>query len=155
MSSNVKETVLIWVVIVTAVFLLFYWTHLFFQSQKEGYIASTAAVAERTEKAAELAALVETGNGSRNVQSGLLSFVQAVSSRVGINSKIFDLKPISSPQGRETVSIKMQALNYSELVSFLERLDGYDNTGIRSFSMNKRFDNPQLVDINLEITKSR
>jgi hypothetical protein len=151
-----KEKILIWTVAVVAVFLLFYWTHLIFASKERKYVQLQTGYTDKIEKTAELLSEIASGdNSKKTVTTGLLSFIQSVSAKAGVSDRILDLKPITGAQGVETAGLRIQGLNLNELTGFLALVEGHDNLGIKTFSLKKRFDDPMLVDINLELVKSK
>lgn len=156
-DQALKEKLLIILVAAGAVFFLFYWTHMFFASKEKSYTAAQSSYNEQIAKTAELIAEVTSGtSASRNLDTGLLSFVQGTAARNGITNRILDLKPVAGgASGSETVSLRIQALNLNEMNAFLDLMEGYNNLHIKSFSMRKRFDDATLADINLELVKTR
>ena len=156
LDQALKEKVLIWFVAFFAVFFLFYWTHMFFASRENSYVQRQKSYTEQINKAAELISEISSGaNSTKRVDSGLLSFIQNTAARAGIAGRILDLKPVSNASGAEVVSLRIQALNLNELNSFLGLVEGYQNLTIKNFALKKRFDDPTLADINLELVKNR
>jgi len=156
MNPALKEKILIWFVIVFAVFFLFYWTHMFFASREDEYTQRQKSYTEQINKTAELIAEISSGaNSTKKVDTGLLSFIQNTAARAGIAGRILDLKPVSGSSGAEVVTLRIQALNLNELNSFLDLVEGYQNLTIKNFALKKRFDDPTLADINLELVKNK
>ncbi|MCD8492482.1 MAG: hypothetical protein LRY50_01275 [Geovibrio sp.] len=155
-DQALKEKILIWFVAFFAVFFLFYWTHMLFASRANSYTQRQKSYTEQIAKTAELISEVSSGaNSTKRVESGLLSFIQNTAARTGIAGRILDLKPVSNASGAEVVSLRIQALNLNELNSFLGLVEGYQNLTIKNFSLKKRFDDPTLADITLELVKNR
>lgn len=151
-----KEKILIVFIIVLSVFFLFYWTHMFFESKQSKYIQRQRAVTEQITKTADLISEISSGaNSTKKVETGLLSFIQNTAAKAGISGRILDLKPVSGSSGTEVVSLRIQALSLPELNSFLDMVEGFQNLSIKTFSLKKRFDDPSLADISLELVKVR
>jgi hypothetical protein len=156
-DQALKEKLLLLLVVAGVIFFLFYWTHMFFASKEKSYIASQRTYNEQISKVAELIGELSSGvSASKKLDTGLLSFVQTTAAKNGISNRILDLKPVSGgASGSEAVSLRVQALNLNEMNALIDMMESYSNVTIKSFSLRKRFDDPSLADINLELVKSK
>lgn len=150
-----KDLILIITAVVVGVFLLFYWTHLFFQSKRTHILSKIEAKKEQLVKASELYKELQnvTQNGYSNVTGGLLSFVQSFGKTLQIEKNITSLKPRPAADGLEGISVRIEQLSLSDLLNIVSMLEKYNNISIEVFNLSKRFDNPMRADIYMEIIK--
>lgn len=87
------------------------------------------------------------------LKSGLLSYIQTSSKAIGISNNIGSIKPL--PGDSEVVDVIYQKLNLKQIIDIFVKVDSISNLRIRSFSVNKRFDNPGYADLNMQIEKIR
>jgi len=152
--NNNKETLLYFIIAAGAVFLLFYWTHLFFQSKIEGMKNETETVQEKVIEAEQLLRLMRSGSTKESrLDSGLLSFVQNTGKSLNIENKIISVKPKSSSQFNEAVTLKIENLDLKEILNIIQQIDKYSNLIVTSLSLDKRYDNPGLANMALDIGK--
>jgi len=152
--NNNRETLLYIVIAAGAVFLLFYWTHLFFQNKIESMKNETEAVQEKVVEAEQLLKLMQSADSRESrLDSGLLSFVQNTGKSLNIENKIISVKPKSSSQFNEAVTLKIENLNLNEILNIIQQIDKYSNLIVTNLSIDKRYDNPGLANIALDIGK--
>ncbi|TYB32656.1 MAG: hypothetical protein FXF49_10395 [Flexistipes sinusarabici] len=152
--NNNRETLLYFIIAGGAVFLLFYWTHLFFQSKIESMKNETETVQEKVIEAEQLLKLIRSG-GSREsrLDSGLLTFVQNMGKSLNIENKIISVKPKSSSQFNEAVTLKIENLNLNEILNIIQQIDKYSNLIVTSLSLDKRYDNPGMANMAIDMGK--
>lgn len=85
------------------------------------------------------------------LKGGLLSYIQNSSRTIGISDNIGSIKPL--PGDSEVVEVIYQKLNLQQIIDIFVKVDSISNLRIRSFSINKRFDNPGYADLNMQIEK--
>ncbi len=85
------------------------------------------------------------------LKGGLLSYIQNSSRAIGISDHIGSIKPL--PGDSEVVDVIYQKLNLKQIIDIFVKVDSISNLRIRSFSINKRFDNPGYADLNMQIEK--
>jgi len=149
-----RQQILTYVAIVGGIFLLFYWTHMGFNSSIKSRKSNIAALEKKIEKATALAANIKR-SGGRNVgmTTGLLSFLQTSAEKTGLASRIGSIKPKSVPGAAEGATIRLERLNYSELISFLRSVERYGNLTSSNIKITKRFDNGELLNLVMDIVK--
>ena len=136
------------------IFLLFYWTHLGFTSAGAKAEKSLRAVENRIEKAVDLAGKIKTGSDrTQTINTGLLSFLQTSAEREGLGGKLGGIRPKTVPGAEEAATIRLDGLNYNELVSFLRSVERYGNLSLTNTKISKRFDNEQLLNLVADVIK--
>lgn len=152
--NNNRETLLYIVIAAGAVFLFFYWTHLFFQNKIESMKNETETVQEKVVEAEQLLKLMQSADSRKSrLDSGLLSFVQNTGKSLNIENKIISVKPKSSSQFNEAVTLKIENLNLNEILNIIQQIDKYSNLIVTNLSIDKRYDNPGLANMALDIGK--
>jgi len=152
--NNNRETLLYLIIAAGAIFLLFYWTHLFFQSKIEAMKNETEAVQEKVVEAEQLLKLMRSGESTESrLDSGLLTFVQNMGKSLNIENKIISVKPKSSSQFNEAVTLKIENLNLSEILNMIQQIDKFSNLIVTNLSISKRYDNPDLANMAIDIGK--
>lgn len=150
-----RQRVLTFFVVLCGVFFIFYWTDSLIEAKKKEYIASAKAGYEKLEKAAEYAVKIKQAevSGARNKVKdiSLLAFAQNTGASSGIGEKLVNIRPITTSDKLEHVSLRLENLYYDELVGFISRLEAYDNLRIKAMSFTRRYDNPSMIDISMEI----
>ncbi|PLX67640.1 MAG: hypothetical protein C0602_09805 [Denitrovibrio sp.] len=138
-----------------AIFLVFYWTHLAFNSKINSAKSELKAVEANIEKAGKLIAEIKTtgGNKTQQVKSGLLSFLQTNAEREGLGSKITSIKPKTVPCAQEAAAIRLDGLTYNEMVSFLRNIERFGNLVSSNIKISKRFDDEQYLNLVMDIIK--
>ena len=150
-----KNHFLLSITVIIGIFLIFYWTHLFFKYKIEGIKTSIATKKEQIIKANELyqQLLISSKKQRLQVTGGLLSFMQSFGRSLKIEQNMTSLKPKPTNIGSEGVSVRIEQLTLHDIVEVLSQLDKYSNLKIDIFNLTKRFDNPMRADIYLEIDK--
>lgn len=152
--SKNRETLLYFIIAAGVVFLIFYWTHLFFQSKIVAMKNETQTVQEKVVETEQLLKMMRSGNGKEsNLDSGLLSFVQNMGKDLNIENKIISVKPKSSSQFGESVTLKIENLNLSEILNVIQGIDKFSNLIVTNLSIDKRYDNPKLANMAIDIGK--
>ncbi|PLX68503.1 MAG: hypothetical protein C0603_04945 [Denitrovibrio sp.] len=142
------------VAIAGAIFLLFYWTHLIFNSGIKSADSSVKTIQTKIDKSSALAAKAKSGKRtSAFMNSGLLSFLQTTTEQIGLADKVGGIKPKPVPGAKEAATIRLEGLNYNELVSFLRSVEKYQNLYSNNVKISKRFDNNQLLNLVMDIAK--
>jgi len=149
-----KQTILIYAAIFLGIFLLFYWTHLGFTSAIKSTKLSIAKTEERIGKAVSLAASVKRPGGAQSgVNTGLLSFLQTSAEKTGLEGRIASIRPKTVPGASEAASIRVENLNYNEMIAFLRSVERYANLTSSNVKINKRFDDAEMLNLTMDVVK--
>ena len=150
-----KDDILAIIIASVMIFLLFYWTHLFFESKRKNIISKTQLKHNLVLKVNDLYSKFQMDKDGKNkmISGGLLSFVQKVGNDLGMEEKIASLKPKTAQGDRSAVSVRFEQLNLNDIINILSRIDAYSDLEIDSLSLNRRFDDKNLADLYMEISK--
>jgi hypothetical protein len=150
-----KKSLLPTIGVIVGIFLIFYWTHLFFSLKIDHIKNAIESKKEQIVKANELYQQLLINNKKQKLQvtGGLLSFMQLFGRSLKLEQNMTSLKPKSTNLGSEGISVRIEQLALSDIVEILSQLDKYSNLNIEVFNLTKRFDNPKRADIYLEISK--
>lgn len=150
-----RQSVLTIFVVLCGIFFIFYWTDSIIEAKKKEYTASAKAGYEKLEKAAEYAVKIKqtevSGARNRVKDVSLLAFAQNTGASAGIGEKLVNIRPITTSDKLEHVSLRLENLYYDELVNFISRLESYDNLRIKALSFTRRYDNPSMIDTGMEV----
>ena len=127
-----------------------------YSAKKKDLYRDVRELKKRYEKIADLSrqylALSEMEKKKgRMLKGGLLGYIQKSSGSIGISDNIGSIKPL--PGDREAVDVLYQKLDLAQIISIFREIDGVSNLRVRSFSISRRFDNPGLADLNIQIEK--
>lgn len=150
-----KNSLLPVIAIIVGIFLIFYWTHLFFKLRIEHIKADIVTTKEQIVKANEIYQQFLKNKKKQQLQvtGGLLSFMQIFGRSLKLEQNITSLKPNPTNIGTESISVRIEQLTLNDIVEILSQLDKYNNLNIEVFNLTKRFDNPMRADIYMEISK--
>jgi len=153
--NKYKNTLLPIIVIVFGIFLLFYWTHLFFKVKIENIKTNIDIKKEQLIKANEAYQqfIINSRKQRLQVTGGLLSFMQMFGRSLKLEQNMTSIKPKPTNIGTEGISVRIEQLTLNDIVEVLTQLDKYNNLNVEVFNLTKRFDNPMRADIYLEINK--
>ncbi len=87
------------------------------------------------------------------MNKGLLSFLQTTTEQTGLTEKVGSIKPKPVPGAKEAATIRLDGLNYNELITFLKSIERYRNLYTNNVKISKRFDNNQLLNLVMDIIK--
>ncbi len=149
-----KENVLYIIVAIGVIFLTFYWTHLFLQGKIKSMKQEISTIENRIIEAEQLAKMAKMDtNRESELTTGLLSFVQSIGRLTNIEQKIISVQPKTLSNYNEAVTFKVENVNFNELIDLIQNIDRYSNVVITSITVDKRFDNPQLANLSIEMGK--
>jgi len=149
-----KENVLYIIVAIGVVFLIFYWTHLFLQGKIKSMKQEISTIENRIVEVEQLAKMAKSdANRESELTTGLLSFVQNLGRLINIEQKIISVQPKTLSNYNEAVTFKVENVNFNELIDLIQNIDRYSNVLITSITVDKRFDNPQLANLSIEMGK--
>jgi len=138
-------------------FLIFYWTYIIFENGIIKYKNLQIEKIEKYYKINNLVSQVKIKGNKRihniTLKGSLLSNFQKIAKQVHLENKILSIKPDSLSKN-ENIKIRLESLDYKELIILLKKLEKYSNISIKTLLIRKRFDNPQFVDITLTIEKT-
>jgi hypothetical protein len=141
--------------VVGIIFLVFYWTHTAFNSAMAKSEASLAAAVDRIDKATLLAVQARKNKsaGSTEMSTGLLSFLQNSAESSGLSGRVDSIKPKPVSGANEAATIRLENLNYNEVVDFLNSVEKYTNLSVDNLRISKRFDNENMLNMVMDIIK--
>lgn len=153
--NRYRQQILTAFVAVTGVFFLFYWTGSFINLKINSVKSEAAAAYNRLEKAANMAGQIKLADsrGIKNMDNGLLSFIQETGTKTGVSNKLVNIRPLNASKGIEHVSLRLENLYYDEFVKFIAEIEKYDNLNIKSVNFTRRYDNPEMIDSSMEVVK--
>lgn len=151
---NSKEQLGLLFIIISGCFLLFYWTHSAFNSARVNMQSDATAIIDKIAKVDGLMKSAKSKTKNRWVVNGsLLAFIQNETSRFSLDTKMTVLKPKSNVPGKEGATIRFEQFELNEVVTLIGLIDKYENIVIDSVGIVKRFDQPDLVNVSMEISK--
>ena len=137
-----------------SILLLFYWTHLAFDKSIKAKKNEIQIYKEKIRKVSILISELHQNNGSsEKITGGLLSFFQNTTRKIGLEDKMVVIKPKISDSGYEAAKIRFENLNLNDFISIIKMLDSYSNLKIKHLEITKRFDNPRLINLDLDILR--
>jgi hypothetical protein len=149
-----RQLVLTYAAVIGGIFLLFYWTHLGFASAIKSTKSSISTVEERIQKASALAAAAKrSGNKQSGINTGLLSFLQTSAEKTGLEGRIASIRPKTVPGASEAATIRVENLNYNEMIGFLRSVERYGNLTSSNVKINKRFDDAAMLNLTMDVVK--
>ncbi len=142
------------ILVIGAIFIIFYWTYLIIDTKIIEYHNRFAELYKQYIKIEKVVSQLQQNKKIRKnvLRGGLLSSFQNIAQKINLSDNIVSMKP-NNISKKESIIVRMQSLNYSELIKLLSRIDKYTNININLLSISKSFDNPDFVDITIEITK--
>jgi hypothetical protein len=153
-DPKARQNTLAYFVIATVIFLLFYNTSRILNgmieeknTETEQSVKQLAVVQKRIQEAKELL------NSGKTLETGLMSYVQSLSSHLGRDGKLVNIRLVSSQPKQEQVSFRSENLVYIDFLSVLSDIEQYDNLWIKSYTLSKRFDNTMRVDVVWDIVR--
>ncbi len=150
-----KQKIQISIIIFAGIFFLFYWTNLIIENKEKEYLSNAEASYAKLEKVTQMAQDIKSSNKKTSIMNeGLLSFIQNQCSLLNISQKLINLRPISTTGKNEHVSIRLENLYYDEFINLISKIESFDNLYIKNISFSKRYDNPSMIDVMLEVVKS-
>ncbi|NOX19770.1 MAG: hypothetical protein GXO99_00690 [Nitrospirae bacterium] len=138
---------------------LFVITYLIGQGRVESILSQTEELRKQYQKVARLSAeykkLSRLGSSQRTgtLEGGVLTFVQNISNELGVSDKINSIKPV--PGTNEVVEVFYNRMTLRSIVDLFVRIRDYRNLRVRSFTITKRYDAPELADLRIQIEKMK
>ncbi|ADD67279.1 hypothetical protein Dacet_0481 [Denitrovibrio acetiphilus DSM 12809] len=150
-----RQKVMTYAAIAGGILLLFYWTHLGFNSAISNTESNIRATEQKIEKAIILSTHArKSGGGSAVMNTGLLSFLQTSADKAGLADRVGGIRPKTVPGAVEAASIRLESLKYNELISFLRSVERYGNLTSSNIKISKRYDNNRLLNLMMDIVKT-
>lgn len=89
-------------------------------------------------------------------KDSVAAVIEEIGNATGVKSKINSLKPFEEKgekgYSKAGTEVRLDGLTLNELVNFIYKADNYGNLLlIRDFNMKARFDNPELLDVTMQI----
>ncbi|MDR2870813.1 MAG: hypothetical protein LBV04_10210 [Deferribacteraceae bacterium] len=150
-----QRALLIFVVLAVA-FLLFYWTGMAVNNQKVKAESYTADTQMRLADVQRFMVIQQSGRQDvRKLDAGLLSHIQGIKGRYGLNGDIVNIRLVSSGTAnqQEQVSFRAENLVYQEFTAILNDLEQYDNIWVKTVNVSKRFDNTERIDVAFDVIR--
>ncbi len=149
-----KKRIIMFVILLAALIPMFTWSWI--SSSTDRTMEEAQQIIDRYERALPLAVEVMAGNTIQNdTGSGIspLAAAQQITRQMGLEDRMTSIRPSRALQGRDGVQIYMENLNLMELLQLFENLKNQAGLQIVSGNLNKRLDNPQLVDLSLVLAR--
>lgn len=134
-------------------FLVFYWVYSFYENKTSELEKDIVVKTEKLQKLANIYNEIKINPAKNTVDESLMVFLQDTTAKTGVSEKVVFLKPKPSESAKEIVSLRLERLKLNHLISFLSEIDRYSNITISQMSVNKRFDEPEFADLNIDISK--
>ena len=149
-----KETIYINIAISILIFFTFFWTYSFFNSKELQIKSRTNDILSQIRKVQILVKKLDNNKlNNYTLNIGLLSFIQQISTENHIDNHIINLQTINSGNNTETVSVKFNSLNLSEILKIIHNIEQYSNLYIKKLSITKQ-ENNNLANMTIIITKT-
>ncbi len=149
-----KEKIYINIIIIVSFFLIFFWTYSFFNSK---IIQIKSRTYDLLNKIKKVEILVKKLNNNKSnsyiLNIDLLSFIQQISTENNIDNRITNLQTINSNNNTETVYVKFNSLNLTEILQIIKNIEIYDNLYIKKLLITKQPNN-NLANIAIILTKT-
>lgn len=88
---------------------------------------------------------------SKSIKGGVLTFIEDISKELGLSDRIDSIKPV--PGKRDVVEVVYRQVTLREAVDIFARIRAYSNLKVKTFSITRRFDNPQYAELRVQIEK--
>ncbi len=85
------------------------------------------------------------------IKGGVLTFIEDISKKQGLSERIDSIKPV--PGKKDVVEVVYKKVTLREVVDIFSRIREHSNLRINTFSINKRFDNPEYAELKVQIEK--
>ena len=149
-----KETIYINIAILIVVFFIFFWNYSFFSNKIAQTQSRTTDLLSQIKKVQVLVKKLDNNRlNNYTLNIGLLSFIQQISTENHIDNHIINLKTINSGNDTETVYVKFNSLNLSEILKVIHNIEQYSNLYIKKLSISKQQNN-NLASMAIIITKT-
>lgn len=153
---NSRDQLAVFFVVLAGCFLLFYWTHSAFETVRDNVVSETNVIVEKIAKVDELMKAAKSNTKrTQTVNTSLLAFMQNETSRFGLDTKMTVLKPKTAAGSKESATVRFEQFDLNDMLNLIGMVDQYENLLIDSFGVTKRFDDAELVNISMEISKVR
>jgi len=149
-----KEILYINISIAIIITFIFLWTYYLFNIQIRQLKSRTTYLVNQIKKVQHLVNdLNNHKHGIYKLNVGLLSFIQQLSTNNKIDNHIINLQTINSDNNTETVSVKFNSLNLSEILKIIKNIEQYSNLYIKKLSITKQ-PNSNLANMTIIISKT-
>ncbi|BAI80784.1 hypothetical protein DEFDS_1317 [Deferribacter desulfuricans SSM1] len=148
-----KEKIYILIIIIGLIFIIYNWNISYYKNKTEQLKKETETLKEKYSKVADLIRQTKSSKNLKKVNKSLLVFIQETTNSLNLSDKISSLKPQTTQNNIESVSLRIEQLNLNEIIKVLQYLDQFENISITKLNINKRFDDNTLADLTLEVVK--
>lgn len=90
-------------------------------------------------------------NKAGMLKGGVLTFVQNISTELGVSEKINSIKPV--PGTKEVVEVVYNNMTLRNIVDLFAKVRDYRNLRVKSFAITRRYDAPEFADLRVQIEK--
>ncbi|MBZ4671818.1 hypothetical protein LF845_11575 [Deferribacterales bacterium Es71-Z0220] len=146
-----KNEVYMILIFIGAIFILFYWTKLYFDNKYEKKLAEINQLQEQYKKVYSLYS--KTINKTEKLNESLLVFIQDTVSKHNLSDKMASLKPQNISGSYESVILRLENLGLNETVDIIKDIDKFSNIKFNQINQSRRFDNEKKADLVVEIVK--
>ncbi|MGA1863217.1 hypothetical protein OWM07_10065 [Deferribacter thermophilus] len=148
-----KEKIYILIIIIGLIFIIYNLNISYYKNKTEQLKKETEVLKEKYSKVAGLIQQTKSSKNLKKVNKSLLVFIQETTNSLNLSDKISSLKPQTTQNNIESVSLRIEQLNLNEIIKVSQYLDQFENISITKLNINKRFDDNTLADLTLEVVK--
>lgn len=129
-------------------------TMMFFSHKIALINAATQNELKKYQKVVQLYQQIRQCEAQKAYFKGSLLLLSRPLKAKGVGDKILSIRP-DAEEGIEAVHIKFQGLSLPELLDIFKLIAQYDNLEVRQFLLKKTFTKPDLLDLDIDIGKTR
>jgi len=146
-----KNEIYLMLIFLGLIFILFYWTKLYFDNSYEKKLVEISQLQNQYKKINSL--YLKTKVATKKLNESLLVFIQDMVSQHNLTDKMTSLKPQNVSTSYESVILRIENLGLDEIVGIIKDIDKYSNIKFTQINQTRRFDNDKKADLVLEIVK--
>jgi energy-converting hydrogenase Eha subunit C len=106
-----RQKIMLIALVALGIFMLFYWTNEILATKRASTIAAVESTQDRITRVHVLVHRIDDKRANaKNLDTGLLSFVQGLGNRTGIRGKLVNIRLVSSANRQEQVTFRTENL---------------------------------------------
>ena len=148
-----KKVIYTWFITASVIFMLFHGINEFYGNKISRLNKELLLKMEKLQKVSRIYDEIKNNPNQNLTDLSLMVFLQDVTAKLHISENVVFLKPKTSDNQREMASMRIEKLSLDNIIAFLRELDKYSNINISQLSVTKRFDEPELADLNVDVSK--
>jgi len=90
-------------------------------------------------------------NRAKVIEGGVLTFIEDISKKQGLSDRIDSIKPV--PGKKDVVEVIYKKVTLREAVDIFAQIRSFSNLRVKTFSITRRFDDPQYAELRVQIEK--